>query len=178
MAASRQTNATPAVIFHAFPVGRQTEPAPKPLAALAARIEGTKGSLPWFLRAEAVASLTQDDDGRGGAKGFEVKEAVRQFFVGGRGGGAPAHPHSHAANSLAFGTKIWRMWPPQHSHFSAKSAWLGWDVEVGLDKVLECTQRGGDVMYVPASWGHSVINVQDTVGVTTEFDLMREGEEL
>ena len=127
--------------------------ATNPLLALGAMVPGENASLPWFLRAEAVAALshgngdtagnhdderdttTHDDatddwrgsGGRAGGgtgtdtSGFDIKAAVRQFFVGGKGGGAPAHPHSHAVNSLAYGMKRWRMWQPADSYFAAKS---------------------------------------------------------
>jgi hypothetical protein len=34
--------------------------------------------------------------------------------------------------------------------------------------VLECTQEAGDVMFVPHSWGHAVVNLVETVGVAGE----------
>ena len=167
----------------------------RPLEAVGALVAGENATLPWFLRAEALAALlvgaapaaaTTTTGGsepatRGGSsRGVKIKEAVRQFILGGRGGGAPAHPHSHAVNSLAFGEKRWRMWAPEHTHFSATSPWFGWDggAKEGMSEFLECTQRGGDIMYVPASWGHSVLTVRDSVGQTTEFELQLDGKEL
>ena len=34
---------------------------------------------------------------------------------------------------------------------------------------LSCTQRAGDVLYVPCDWGHGVLNVRPSVGVAVEF---------
>ncbi len=153
----------------------------------------TQPSLPWFLRADAVASVAakwtenktivaalnpiQKPEIGSGMADFEIRAAVRQFFVGERGGGAPAHPHSHAVNSLAYGTKRWRLWRPAESYFAAASPWSRWEEQQGRGG-LECTQEAGDIMYVPASWGHAVLNVRDSVGVTVEFDVRKAGEEL
>ena len=35
---------------------------------------------------------------------------------------------------------------------------------------LQCTQRGGDVVYVPSGWGHAVLNVRTSIGFAVEFD--------
>jgi hypothetical protein len=34
---------------------------------------------------------------------------------------------------------------------------------------LECTQEAGDVLYVPRSWGHGVLNLETSVGYAREF---------
>jgi hypothetical protein len=160
--------------------------ASRPLEALGALVAGENAALPWFLRADALAALAAagSADDRDvlvpppPPPALRIKEAVRQFILGGRGGGAPAHPHSHAVNALAYGMKRWRMWAPEHSHFSATSPWYGWRGGEGAGEFVECTQRGGDIMYVPASWGHSVLNLRDSVGQTTEFEVQLDGEEL
>jgi hypothetical protein len=159
----------------------------RPLEALGALMAGDNATLPWFLRANAIAALVaanrNDSDSAPAlepASRFRIKEAVRQFIIGGRGGGAPAHPHSHAVNSMAWGMKRWRMWAPHQSHFSATSPWYGWRNGEGAQhsEFVECTQRAGDIVYVPASWGHSVLNLRDSVGQTTEFEVQLDGEEL
>jgi len=33
---------------------------------------------------------------------------------------------------------------------------------------LECTQYAGELLFVPASWWHGVLNLCDTVGVAVE----------
>jgi hypothetical protein len=35
---------------------------------------------------------------------------------------------------------------------------------------MECMQQAGDVMYVPMTWGHAVLNVQTSIGVATNFE--------
>ena len=39
----------------------------------------------------------------------------------------------------------------------------------GADAPLQCVQRSGDLLYVPARWGHSALNLRPTVGVAIGF---------
>jgi hypothetical protein len=34
---------------------------------------------------------------------------------------------------------------------------------------VTCVQTAGDVMIIPESWGHGVLNLQETIAVATEF---------
>ena len=35
-----------------------------------------------------------------------------------------------------------------------------------------CTQLAGDVMIIPESWGHGVLNIQESVAVATEVRIV------
>ena len=35
---------------------------------------------------------------------------------------------------------------------------------------LECVQRGGEMLFVPAGWSHAVINMDECIGLAVEFD--------
>ena len=37
------------------------------------------------------------------------------------------------------------------------------------DGTLRCTQLSGDVLIVPDSWSHAVLNLGDSVGFASEF---------
>ena len=37
------------------------------------------------------------------------------------------------------------------------------------DHLLTCTQFAGDVMFIPESWAHGVLNVQTSVAVASEM---------
>lgn len=75
-----------------------------------------------------------------------------------RGGAAPAGIPSAAASST-FGivaiadyvTRVVPALPPEQ-------------------RPLQCTQRAGDVMYVPYAWGHGCFNTQTSIGFATEVD--------
>ncbi len=40
-----------------------------------------------------------------------------------------------------------------------------------LKEGMVCTQRAGDIMYVPPLWGHSTFNTMQTIGVAHEFSV-------
>jgi hypothetical protein len=39
------------------------------------------------------------------------------------------------------------------------------------DGILECTQNAGDIMFVPALWGHATLNTMQSIGVAHEFSV-------
>ena len=91
-----------------------------------------------------------------------------QFFVGSKYSGAPAHYHSHAMNFLVTGKKRWLLWPPASALYSRTPA-VSW-----LDRkdaqAYQCVQPANASLYVPAGWGHAVLNLDDhTLGVALEF---------
>lgn len=112
---------------------------------------------------------------------------------------APQHLHKSAVNALAHGRKRWFILPPAHAVYSTVPAaeWVArtWADERapqppaagagagGARKpasppaqptpwrqhVVECTQNGGDVLFVPPGWGHATLNLRTSVGIALEF---------
>lgn len=35
--------------------------------------------------------------------------------------------------------------------------------------MLECSQLGGDLLFIPELWGHAIVNEEDSVAVAYEF---------
>lgn len=105
-----------------------------------------------------------------------LENSGTQIFLGPARSGAPVHFHDHAANFLAYGYKRWLLWPPASSFWTTKhiGRWLGEDYHNATKdtRPLECRQGPGDVMYVPALWGHGVINLTPTAGFAQEFSTM------
>jgi len=112
------------------------------------------------------------------ARGKEGK-ASREIFInaqwamGGEGTGAPVHFHNTAWNALVYGAKEWVVYPPHYMIMSNRQI-LDY---VETDKIkfeqrgvhsLSCIQTAGDVLIVPESWGHGVLNIQESVAVATE----------
>ena len=96
-----------------------------------------------------------------------------QFFVGSKYSGAPAHYHSHAMNFLVKGKKRWLLWPPASALYSRVPA-VSW-LDRKDARAYQCVQPENASLYVPAGWGHAVLNLEDhTVGVALEFHV--EGE--
>jgi len=100
-----------------------------------------------------------------------------QFFLGPPESGAPLHLHQSALNVLAYGRKRWFLYPPAEARTSTMPAaeWVqsGRGVErPGERPPLECVQHAGDVLFVPEDWSHATINLETSVGVATEFDVI------
>mmetsp|Transcript_8290 Transcript_8290/g.25611 ORF Transcript_8290/g.25611 Transcript_8290/m.25611 type:complete len:197 (+) Transcript_8290:41-631(+) len=99
-----------------------------------------------------------------------------QFFVGNALSGAPLHYHSHAVNALLAGKKRWLLFPPAESAYSTAPAasWLRPDALDALRRrnvsFLTCLQTPDTALFLPAGWGHAVLNLEDgTVGAAFEF---------
>ena len=115
-------------------------------------------------------------DGSGSAR-FSWTAAQRNrsalFSVGPRWAGAYWHAHSGALHSLAYGAKRWYLLPPALEHRvegngATVGAWLR-DVAPSLPyAALECTQRAGEVLFVPEGWYHGVLNLANSVGIVVE----------
>ena len=103
-----------------------------------------------------------------------VYPATQQFYVGPPGGGAPIHLHVDAWNACAYGKRQWFLFPPKRALYS-KIPMRKW-VRDYLPKLktgkepLQCTQKSGDVLYVPNMWGHGTMNIEASVGVAVEFE--------
>eukprot|EP00050_Salpingoeca_kvevrii_P023101 m.137929 g.137929 ORF g.137929 m.137929 type:complete len:202 (-) comp9942_c0_seq5:78-683(-) len=102
---------------------------------------------------------------------------LRQFMMGTAGTGAPMHFHGHAVNELIYGMKHWVLLPPEQGWFSSVPAHSWFPEELshlrsdrpGETQLLECTQRSGDLLYVPENWGHAIFNLAPSLAVATEF---------
>ena len=89
------------------------------------------------------------------------------FYIGNTNSGAPSHVHSDAANLAVSGSKEWWIVPPNQALFSRNAVPAQSDGGVAP---MKCTQRAGDLMYVPFDWGHSAINLEPEVfGYTMEL---------
>jgi len=104
----------------------------------------------------------------------EVGAASVHFFLGRAGSGAPAHIHADAVNAVVAGAKRWYVSPPAATVYS-RTPVAPWAAALDAAPVtdatpLRCTQRPGDVVYVPGEWGHAVVNQdEDTFGWAMEL---------
>ena len=87
-----------------------------------------------------------------------------QLSVGPAGSGTPEHHHGAAVNVLLYGLKRWTLRvPPTSANFVANSS-----NTVSTAAPLVCMQRGGDALYIPGGWSHTVENVVGSVGVAIQ----------
>lgn len=94
----------------------------------------------------------------------------RQLFAGGRGSGAAMHFHNSAYNVQFFGVKRWLLTPPRYAAITGgvSSRWAEEQRRVralpeGLP--LRCTQGPGDLLLLPAHWGHATVNSAFALGI-------------
>lgn len=96
---------------------------------------------------------------------------VPQFYIGGPGSGAPFHYHFDAFNVLVWGEKRWFFKSPNDgAEYSTVPVVDYIRFVLHKEQPIKCTQRAGDVMFVPSDWAHSVINIKTSIGFAVEFD--------
>jgi len=83
------------------------------------------------------------------------------FGIGGAGSGAPFHAHEAAINVVVTGTKRWFLYPPAQAEYTTKPIfeWLRDDYPhlAPESRPIEMIQRAGDVVILPALWGHATV---------------------
>ena len=88
--------------------------------------------------------------------------------------GAPLHSHTDAINALAYGAKKWFLQPPDQAEFHTSPSYE-WTREVlprmgAGSRPHVCTQRAGDLFFVPRAWSHATLNLRESVGFAVEFN--------
>ena len=109
-----------------------------------------------------------------------------QFFLGGAGTGEPWRYGIDSYSALAFGRKRWFLTRPRDAVFSVQTPmeWFKYyNASLNSTKeemnrkihnhtnIFQCTQDKGDVIYIPALYGHSSLNVQTSIGIISEFHI-------
>eukprot|EP00038_Savillea_parva_P025637 m.48754 g.48754 ORF g.48754 m.48754 type:complete len:279 (+) comp7029_c0_seq1:1595-2431(+) len=98
-----------------------------------------------------------------------------QFYVGPAGSGAPMHVHRSAYNVQVAGRKRWALMPPPYAMYSKEPAGRFFAKrlpQLQRDEhtvVYECIQEAGDVLFVPGTWGHATLNLEESIGYASEF---------
>ncbi len=92
------------------------------------------------------------------------RSTSRALWGGTAWSGSGFHYHNPAYNVLFFGEKKWVLTPPRHAGVSDVDS-VGWPDAAARAKLpaglpLRFTQRAGDVVVVPAQWGHSTISAR------------------
>lgn len=112
--------------------------------------------------------------------------SMRYWIAGGRRTGTCLHVDpllTSAWNSCLCGAKRWVLLPPGTALSSTLAPKVatpcGWFADAypelvamaerGEVRMLECVQRPGQTIYVPAGWWHAVLNLEWSVAVTHNF---------
>ena len=109
------------------------------------------------------------------AVGFQSagESAGKQFYLGPKNTGAQPHTHNHAWNMMAYGRKLWYMWSPDAAFYTTIPIRPYIDRFVRQlppdERPMSCIQEAGDFVYVPAGWGHTALNLEDSIGIAIGF---------
>ena len=98
---------------------------------------------------------------------------LAQLSVGPPLSGAPPHFHKGAINVLHSGLKLWYLVPPGGAAFVDESSVDWWRVVLGGEGgggkgAYLFLQGPGEALVIPPMWGHSVLNLADSIGVAYE----------
>jgi len=121
---------------------------------------------------------------------YDLNERTREFYpnykhfiVGGQRTGTNLHvdpKFTSAWNTLLCGYKKWAIFPPgssdaylellgvkKYSQLPPSYWWLDVPQTIKEDiGMIECVQKPGETIYVPAGWWHCVLNLSFTVAIT------------
>ena len=146
-----------------------------------------RGAVPSYLFDNALArnapALLRDFSTPSFFRGMRAHPA--QLSVGPAGSGSPFHAHQDAWNALITGTKQWLFVPPPRQLVSTSppTQWLhrylagehdGGAADssgASSERPMSCWQRAGDIVYVPDSWSHAVINHRTTLEEEQDVDV-------
>ena len=76
---------------------------------------------------------------------------------------------------MVFGERRWFLTPPRYAKIRTGSVIDWFETEYknstyrAAHGIIEVTQRPGEILYVPAGWGHAVINTANVVGYSLHF---------
>lgn len=156
------------------------------------------GSHPWYVfKGNPVSEIDKDPNSLVALKNCPTPEVIQKTFdktvrenfpesvgtrdvfvnaqwaMGGEGTGAPVHFHNTAWNAMIYGAKYWTLYPPKDKIMSHDQ--ILQFTEENMQSFcargkcpVTCVQTAGDVVIVPESWGHGVLNIQESVAVATE----------
>lgn len=94
------------------------------------------------------------------------------FTFGPERAGANPHVHGDAWHALAHGAQRWHLFAPGAERaYSAKHAraWMFDDMPHTTGAGLTCVQRTGDILFIPAGWGHASLHLEQSIGMGAEF---------
>jgi histone arginine demethylase JMJD6 len=108
---------------------------------------------------------------------FPAPPGLSQLILGPSRSGSALHFHPAAVNFLVLGLKAWALLPPALAGFADMHAEAWWRGQLpGLQAahggeggaLLQALQGPGDMLFVPAGWGHAVINLADSAAAAYE----------
>eukprot|EP00929_Paragymnodinium_shiwhaense_P003995 TRINITY_DN104703_c0_g1_i1.p1 TRINITY_DN104703_c0_g1~~TRINITY_DN104703_c0_g1_i1.p1 ORF type:complete len:507 (+),score=23.77 TRINITY_DN104703_c0_g1_i1:96-1616(+) len=109
-------------------------------------------------------------------------EADPVISLGGQSSGLPWHMHGETWFAPLIGRKRWFLYPPGHatdvvrgSPFHSTSGWVKNTLPnlAPAERPFTCLQEPGELLYLPASWAHATLNLDEVLGFgqQKQFDI-------
>jgi hypothetical protein len=121
------------------------------------------------IRSEAIDQFFVDSERFSWSEELRAQNFV--FRLGPTNAGVMFHSHTHSWSMVIHGAKRWFLLPPFAYYGAAGTSTLEWlrgSYKSMTNPPLECTQRQGELLFVPQGWQHADINLQDTTSCTAE----------
>ena len=120
----------------------------------------------------AAPSLARFEVSSRGAVPEAARSPALSFGVAPDGSGVPFHFHNDGFSEVMHGAKRWLLYqhkPPRFRENATSVSWLREDYPQlsAAERPRECTIRPGDLLYFPKGWWHAIINVGETVFMST-----------
>lgn len=111
------------------------------------------------------------------------KLRISRLYTGAQGSGTNLHKHSVAINYLVYGEKFWIIFPSTNkndkyvenrkfTYNNVEETTFEWynknklDIERNVEELQIIIQKTGDVLLIPDSFYHAVINLDKVFGIT------------
>jgi hypothetical protein len=109
---------------------------------------------------------------------FASKNAAYSFGIGAAGSGVPFHVHGQGFSEVIHGAKRWFLYPPSHRPpFDPDQSVLAWLTDAfpkyngeDVELLQQCDIGPSDILYFPSMWWHAVINLSETVFMSSFED--------
>ena len=94
------------------------------------------------------------------------------FGVGPDGSGVPFHFHNDGFSEVLHGAKHWLLYPQKPPRFRENATSVSWLLNdypqlSWRERPYECHIGPGDLLYFPKGWWHAIVNVGETVFMST-----------
>lgn len=124
----------------------------------------TQYRMPRYAQQDAACALT--------SRAPPAPEPALSFGAAADGSGVPFHFHNDGFSEVMHGAKRWFLYrrePPEFDANATSSQWLRrvYPTLPAHALPLECVIWPGDLLYFPKGWWHAIVNVGNTVFMST-----------
>jgi hypothetical protein len=130
--------------------------------------------LPRYAQPSSLLSFAATAAGGAAGLGQAVptEPPALSFGVGPDGSGVPFHFHNDGFSEVLHGAKYWLLYPhkpPRFRENATSVSWLRQDYPLlsRSERPLECLIGPGDLLYFPNGFWHAIVNVGETVFMST-----------